>query len=154
VSPTDASIHGFASTYAHRITAALPLIAAHRVSMYDARGQLCWQSTEDCCCAGDRQVESDVVRFALEKLGYAGAKRRTDYELPGQRTAVLLRAADGDNVLRGFVMLVIDNRRLRGHGQQVRDLPAPVQRALRDWAQRLASSAAALPIADLATNAA
>jgi hypothetical protein len=154
VSPADVSIHGYASTYAHRITAALPLVAAHRVSMYDTRGQLCWQSTEDCCCGSDRQAETEVVRFALEKLGCTGAARRADYELPGHRTAVLLRAADGDNVFRGFVMLVIDNRRVRGRGQPVRDLPAPVRRALQDWAQRLASSAAPPPIEHLTPNAA
>jgi EAL domain-containing protein (putative c-di-GMP-specific phosphodiesterase class I) len=66
----------------------------------------------------------------------------------------MLRAADGANVFRGFVMLVVDNRRLRAKGHSVNDLPIPVQRAAHDWAVRLgaaarSSAAAGVAAADL-----
>ena len=58
---------------------------------------------------------------------------------------MLLRAADAGNVFRGFVMLVMDNRRLRGKGKSVHDLPVPVQRAAHEWAVRLAAAPTVYP---------
>jgi EAL domain-containing protein (putative c-di-GMP-specific phosphodiesterase class I) len=139
VAPAPASIDELAGVYAHRITAALPLLWARRVSMHDSRGVVRWQSADVWGPA-----ERDAVRLALERFVGMSAPTRADHELPEQRTAVLLRAADGANVFRGFIMLVVDNRRLRGKGQSAHDLPIPVQRAAHDWAVRLA----AIPNAD------
>jgi EAL domain-containing protein (putative c-di-GMP-specific phosphodiesterase class I) len=134
IAPGAASIDELAGIYAHRITAALPLLWARRVSMHDSRGQVRWQSADVWGPA-----ERDAIRLALERFVGKSAPTRADHELPEQRTAVLLRAADGANVFRGFIMLVVDNRRLRGKGQSAHDLPIPVQRAAHDWAIRLAS---------------
>jgi EAL domain-containing protein (putative c-di-GMP-specific phosphodiesterase class I) len=134
---TPAPADRLASTYAHRITAALPLMAAQRVSMHDSRGNVQWQSNNVWGPA-----ERDAVRLALERFVGQTAPTRADHPLPDQRTAVLLRAADTGNVFRGFVMLIVDNRRLRGKGQSIRDLPVPVQRAVHEWASKLALEAA------------
>ncbi|MGH8142731.1 MAG: EAL domain-containing protein [Steroidobacteraceae bacterium] len=136
-----ASLDGLAGVFAQRITAALPLNWAQRVSMHDSRGHMCWQSASDAWGPADL----DAVRLALERFIGKSAPARADHELPGQRTAVLLRAADNANVFRGFVMLVMDNRRLRGKGKSVNDLPVPVQRATHDWAERLAAAPTVYP---------
>ncbi len=82
------SLDGLAAVYAHRIAAALPLNWAQRISMHDARGQVCWQS------AGVwGPTDLDAVRLALERFVGNSAPARADHELPEQRTAVLLRAA-------------------------------------------------------------
>src|SRR5579862_3454939 len=129
------AIEDLAGTYAQRITAALPLRWAQRLSMHDNRGNVCWQS------AGVwGPAERDAVRLAVERFGGNSAPARADHELPEQRTAVLLRASDASNVFRGFIMLVVDSRRLKGKGQAFFDLPVPVQRAAHDWAARLAST--------------
>jgi len=127
--PTDR----LAGTYAQRITAALPLMAAKRVSMHDARGNVLWQSSDLW-----GPVDCDAVRLALERFAGHSAPTRADHPLPEQRTAVLLRAADTANNFRGFVMLIVDNRRLRGKGLSIRDLPVPVQRAVHEWAVKMA----------------
>jgi len=140
------SLDGLAAIYAHRIVAALPLNWTQRISMHDARGQVCWQS------AGVwGPADLDAVRLALERFVGNSAPARADQELPEQRTAVLLRAADTANAFRGFVMLVIDNRRLRGKGKAVNDLPVPVQRAAHEWAMRLAAAPTVYPHVDAAT---
>ncbi len=140
------SLDGLAAVYAHRIAAALPLNWARRISMHDARGQVCWQS------AGVwGPADLDAIRLALERFVGNSAPARADHELPEQRTAVLLRAADTANVFRGFVMLVMDNRRLRGKGKAVNDLPVPVQRAAHEWAMRLAAAPTVYPQVDVAT---
>ncbi|HEX4049882.1 MAG TPA: EAL domain-containing protein [Steroidobacteraceae bacterium] len=140
------SLDGLAAVYAHRIVAALPLNWAQRISMHDARGQVCWQS------AGVwGPPDLDAVRLALERFVGNSAPARADHELPEQRTAVLLRAADTANVFRGFVMLVMDNRRLRGKGKAINDLPVPVQRAAQEWAMRLAAAPTVYPHVDAAT---
>lgn len=139
-----ASLDGLAGIYAHRITAALPLNWARRVSMHDSRGNVCWQS------AGVwGPAELGAVQLALERFVGNSAPARADHELPEQRTAVLLRAADTGNVFRGFVMLVMDNRRLRGKGKSIHDLPVPVQRAAHDWAVRLATAPTVYPSAEV-----
>lgn len=132
--PALAPLEQLAGTYAQRITAALPLMWTQRVSMHDVHGDICWQSG-DVWGPSDREA----VRLALERFVGHSAPLRADQELPGQRTAVMLRAADRDNVFRGFVMLVVNNRRLRAKGQSVHDLPVPVQRAAQDWGARLAA---------------
>jgi EAL domain-containing protein (putative c-di-GMP-specific phosphodiesterase class I) len=131
---------GLAGVYAQRIAAALPLNWAQRISMHDSRGTICWQSSGVWGPA-----DLDAVRLALERFVGNCAPARADHELPGQRTAVLLRAADAANVFRGFVMLVMDNRRLRSKGKSVNDLPLPVQRAAQEWATRLAAAPTVYP---------
>ncbi len=131
---------GLAGIYAQRIAAALPLNWAQRISLHDSRGNVCWQS------AGVwGPSDLDAVRLALERFVGKSAPARADHELPEQRTAVLLRAADTGNEFRGFVMLVMDNRRLRGKGKSVNDLPLPVQRAAHEWAMRLAAAPTVYP---------
>ena len=121
--------------YAQRIIAALPQLATRRVSMHDRRGRVCWQSTDVWS-----PEEHDAVRMALEQFSGPTAPLRATLELSGQCSAVLLRAADRRNEFRGFVMIVADNRQLRGRGASIRDLPVPVQRAVHEWAARLAEA--------------
>lgn len=136
-----ASLDELAGIYAQRITAALPPRWARRVSMHDSLGKICWQSPGVWGLA-----ERDAVRLALERFVGSTAPARADHELPEQRVAVLLRAADARNVFRGFVMLIVDNRQLRGKGSSVHDLPVPVQRAAHDWAERLGAAPTVQPI--------
>ncbi|MGB8328380.1 MAG: EAL domain-containing protein [Steroidobacteraceae bacterium] len=127
------SLQDLAGTYGQRIIAALPLMWARWVSMHDSRGHVHWQS-------GDflGPAEREAVRVALESFVGQAAPARTNHALPQQRSAVLLRAADDSNVFRGFVMLIVDGRRLRGKGQSALDLPVPVLRAVHEWGARLA----------------
>jgi EAL domain-containing protein (putative c-di-GMP-specific phosphodiesterase class I) len=138
--PNLAAPDGLAGIYAQRIIAALPLKWARRISMHDSRGTVCWQS------AGVwGPPELGAVRLALERFVGQSAPARADCELPEQRTAVLVRASDVANVFRGFVMLVVDNQRLRGKGKSVHDLPVPVLRAAHEWAVRLGSAPTIYP---------
>lgn len=135
-----APLDALAGVYAQRIIAALPLKWSRRVSMHDSRGNIAWQSP-----GAWGPAELDAVRLAMERFIGHSAPSRADHELPEQRTAVLLRAADLGNVFRGFVMLVVDNQRLRGKGKSVHDLPVPVQRAAQEWAVRLGSAPTVFP---------
>ncbi len=137
---SSAPLDALAGIYAQRIIAALPLKWSRRVSMHDSRGNVCWQSP-----GAWGPAELDAVRLALERFVGQSAPSRADHELPEQRTAVVLRAADLGNVFRGFVMLVVDNQRLRGKGKSVHDLPVPVQRAAQEWAVRLGSAPTVYP---------
>jgi EAL domain-containing protein (putative c-di-GMP-specific phosphodiesterase class I) len=131
---------GLAAIYAQRIIAALPLKWARRISMHDSRGTVCWQSPGVW-----GPPELGAVRLALERFVGQSAPARADCELLEQRTAVLIRASDVGNVFRGFVMLVVDNQRLRGKGKSVHDLPVPVLRAAHEWAVRLGSAPTIYP---------
>lgn len=136
----SAPLDALAGIYAQRIIAALPLKWSRRISMHDSRGNVCWQSP-----GAWGPAELDAVRLAIERFIGQSAPSRADHELPEQRTAVLIRAADLGNVFRGFVMLVVDNQRLRGKGKSVHDLPVPVQRAAQEWAMRLGSAPTVFP---------
>jgi hypothetical protein len=137
----SAPLDALAGIYAQRIIAALPLKWSRRISMHDSRGSVCWQSP-----GAWGPAELDAVRLAMERFVGQSAPSRADHELPEQRTAVLIRAADLGNAFRGFVMLVVDNQRLRGKGKSVHDLPVPVQRAAQEWAVRLGSAPTVYPI--------
>src|SRR6185437_9316816 len=128
-----ASLDGLAGIYAHRIVAALPLNWAERVSLHDCRGQICWQTPGPW-----QPAEQHAVQVALERFVGASAPPRAECDLSQQRTALLLRAADDVNVFRGFVMLVVDNQRLRGRARSAIELPQPVPRAAHEWAMRMA----------------
>jgi EAL domain-containing protein (putative c-di-GMP-specific phosphodiesterase class I) len=130
---TDSGVAETASVFAQRIIAALPLMAARQLSMHDHLGQVHWQSEITWGPA-----EHDAIRHALERFVGQPAPARSAHELPGKKTAVLLRAADAQNVFRGFIMIIVDNRRLNGRGASIQDLPIPVMRAVRDWASALA----------------
>jgi EAL domain-containing protein (putative c-di-GMP-specific phosphodiesterase class I) len=134
------TLDGLAGIYAQRIVAALPLKWSRRISMHDSRGNVCWQSP-----GAWGPAELDAVRLAIERFVGQSAPARADHQLPEQRTAVLIRAADLTNIFRGFVMLVVDNQRLRGKGKSVHDLPVPVQRAAQEWAMRLGSAPTIYP---------
>lgn len=140
VASTLASLDELAGICAQRITAALPLMWTRRVSLHDSRGRVHWQSADVWGPA-----ERDAVRLALEQFVGHSAPTRADHELSDQRTAVLLRAADIENVFRGFVMLVVDNRQLRGTVKSAHGLPVSVQRAAHDWGVRLAAAPTAQP---------
>jgi EAL domain-containing protein (putative c-di-GMP-specific phosphodiesterase class I) len=129
-----------ASTYAQRVIVALPLMWAQRISFHNANGDICWQS-------GGVWTPSDreAVRLALERFVGQTAPMRADLAISTQQTAVLLRSSDQSNAFRGFIMLVVDNHRLRGKGQSINDLPVPVQRAAHDWGTRLAAVPTILP---------
>jgi EAL domain-containing protein (putative c-di-GMP-specific phosphodiesterase class I) len=137
---TPATLDDLARVYAERMTAALPPNWARRVSMHDSLGNVCWQSPGVWGPA-----EHAAVRLALERFAGNSAPARADHELPELRTAVLLRATDRAQVFRGFIMLVVDNRQLRGKGRSINDLPVPVQRAAHDWADRLAAAPTVFP---------
>lgn len=122
--------------FARRIEAALPPSFARWLSLHDARGTVHWQS-------GDVMgpTERDGLRAALESFTGYSAPARVNYPLHGERTAVLLRSTDVFGDTTGFVMLVVDNRKLRGKGLAAKDLPVPLVRVVRDWGAHLARQA-------------
>jgi EAL domain-containing protein (putative c-di-GMP-specific phosphodiesterase class I) len=129
-----------ACTCGQRIIASLPLLWAKWVSLHDATGRLHWSNGEV-----SSPSEHEAVRVALESFVGSAAPARVNHPLQRGRTAVLLRAADDTGVFLGFVMVVVEDRWLRAKGPAAPDLPAPVVRAVREWAVTLASAAYAGP---------
>ena len=125
-----------ASTCGQRIVAALPLLWAKWVSLHDAAGNIYWHQGEVLGPA-----EREAMRVALESFVGGGAPARVNHPLQRDRTAVLLRAEDDTNSFLGFVMLVVDDRWLRGKGTAAPDLPIPVVRAVREWGATLSCGA-------------
>ena len=125
-----------ASTCGQRIVAALPLLWAKWVSLHDAAGNVYWHQGEVLGPA-----EREAIRVALESFVGGGAPARVNHPLQRDRTAVLLRAEDDTNTFVGFVMLVVDDRWLRGKGTAAPDLPIPVVRAVREWGATLSCGA-------------
>ncbi len=129
-----------ACTCGQRIIASLPLLWAKWVSLHDATGRLHWSNGEV-----PSPSEHEAVRVALESFVGGAAPARVNHPLQRGRTAVLLRAADDTGVFLGFVMVVVEDRWLRAKGPAAPDLPAPVVRAVREWAVTLASAAYSTP---------
>jgi EAL domain-containing protein (putative c-di-GMP-specific phosphodiesterase class I) len=129
-----------ACTCGQRIIASLPLLWAKWVSLHDATGRLHWSNGEV-----PSPSEHEAVRVALESFVGGAAPARVNHPLQRGRTAVLLRAADDMGGFLGFVMVVVEDRWLRAKGPAAPDLPAPVVRAVREWAVTLASTAYAGP---------
>ena len=96
--------------------------------------------------------EHEAVRVALESFVGSAAPARVNHPLQRGRTAVLLRAADDTGMFLGFVMVVVEDRWLRAKGPAAPDLPAPVVRAVREWAVTLASAAYAAPALSTGTT--
>ena len=131
-----------ACTCGQRIIASLPLLWAKWVSLHDASGRLHWSNGEV-----PSPSEHEAVRVALESFVGSSAPTRVNHPLQRGRTAVLLRAADDTGFFLGFVMVVVEDRWLRAKGPAAPDLPAPVVRAVREWAVTLANPAYTAPSA-------
>jgi EAL domain-containing protein (putative c-di-GMP-specific phosphodiesterase class I) len=131
-----------ACTCGQRIIASLPLLWAKWVSLHDASGRLHWSNGEV-----PSPSEHEAVRVALESFVGGSAPTRVNHPLQRGRTAVLLRAADDTGFFLGFVMVVVEDRWLRAKGPAAPDLPAPVVRAVREWAVTLANPAYIAPSA-------
>lgn len=125
-----------ASTCGQRIVSALPLLWAKWVSLHDAAGEIYWHQGEVLGPA-----EREAIRVAIESFAGGGAPSRVNHPLQRDRTAVLLRAEDDAKNFVGFVMLVVDDRWLRGKGTAAPDLPIPVVRAVREWGITLTNHA-------------
>ena len=123
-----------AGTCGQRIVAALPLLWAKWVSLHDSAGNIYWQQGEVLGPA-----EREAIRVALDSFVGRGAPARVSHPLQRDRTAILLRAEDDGNSFLGFVLLVVDDRWLRGKGSAAPDLPIPVVRAVREWGATLGS---------------
>ncbi|HEX9473951.1 MAG TPA: EAL domain-containing protein [Steroidobacteraceae bacterium] len=123
-----------AGTCGQRIVAALPLLWAKWVSLHDAAGRIHWHQGEVL-----GPPEREAMRVALESFVGRGAPSRVNHPLQRDRTAVLLRTGDDAHEYLGFVMLVVDDRWLKGNGNSAPDLPVPVVRAVREWGITLAS---------------
>lgn len=132
--PTEDQLATQAALLAQRIESALPVMFARWLSLHDARGATCWQSGSVLGPA-----ERDGVRAALEAFGGDAAPARVNCALQGERTAVLLRSTDVFGDFTGFVMMVVDNKRLKGKGVSAKDMPVPVLKAVRDWGAALAT---------------
>jgi EAL domain-containing protein (putative c-di-GMP-specific phosphodiesterase class I) len=125
-----------AGTLGQRILASLPLLWAKWVSLHDAAGNIYWQQGEVLGPA-----EREAIRVALESFVGKAAPARVNHPLQRDRTALLLRAEDDFHPFLGFVMLVVDDRWLRGKGTAAPDLPIPVVRAVREWGATLGCGA-------------
>jgi EAL domain-containing protein (putative c-di-GMP-specific phosphodiesterase class I) len=125
-----------AGTLGQRIVASLPLMWAKWVSLHDAAGNIYWQQGEVL-----GPVEREAIRVALESFVGKGAPARVNHPMQRDRTALLLRAEDDFHPFLGFVMLVVDDRWLRGKGTAAPDLPIPVVRAVREWGATLGCGA-------------
>jgi len=136
-----------AGTCGQRIVAALPLLWAKWVSLHDAAGRIHWHQGEVL-----GPPEREAMRVALESFVGRGAPIRVNHPLQRDRTAVLLRTGDDAHEFLGFVMLVVDDRWLKGNGNSAPDLPVPVVRAVREWGVTLASGVQPPPPEQTATS--
>src|ERR1022692_4169146 len=94
VAPTPAQLETSnpstpAAACGQRIVAALPLLWAKWVSLYDANGRLHWGTAEE-----QGLGEHEAVRVALENFVGGAAPARVNHPLQHGRAAVLLRAGD------------------------------------------------------------
>ena len=128
------------ATCGQRIVAALPLLWAKWISLYDAAGGLHWRTGDEHGLG-----EHEAVRVALENFAGGTAPARVNHPLQHGRAAIMLRAADDTGAFRGFVMVVLERRWLRGKGPAAPDLPVPVMQAVREWGKILAAQSGEEP---------
>jgi EAL domain-containing protein (putative c-di-GMP-specific phosphodiesterase class I) len=131
-----------AHIFAQRTLAALPTDYALALALYDAAGQLHWQSAK-----GLDRDHRETVDGAINAFKGKVSQARVNLPTAGGRVAVLLRGADRMGEFKGFMLILADARRINHKAPSGRDLPEAVLRAAREWGYAIAAKTGASQIA-------
>jgi EAL domain-containing protein (putative c-di-GMP-specific phosphodiesterase class I) len=112
------------------VRAAVEPARAHAVSLHDEQGDVLWLSESSM-----GPDEHNAVREAVEAFSSAGSPPVLVYDLGDSRSAVLLRAVNGQRAMVGVIMLVLDARVVKQDARGALKVMTPkLQRALAEFA--------------------
>ena len=112
------------------VRAAVEPARAHAVSLHDEQGDVLWLSESSM-----GPDEHNAVREAVEAFSGAGSPPVLVYDLGDSRSAVLLRAVNGQRAMVGVIMLVVDARVVKQDARGALKVMTPkLQRALAEFA--------------------
>jgi EAL domain-containing protein (putative c-di-GMP-specific phosphodiesterase class I) len=128
-SATDSPLVDF-DAVCQNVRAAVEPARAHAVSLHDEQGDVLWLSESSM-----GPDEHNAVREAVEAFSITGSPPVLVYDLGDSRSAVLLRAVNGQRAMVGVIMLVVDARVVRQDARGALKLMTPkLQRALANFA--------------------
>jgi EAL domain-containing protein (putative c-di-GMP-specific phosphodiesterase class I) len=128
-SETDSPLVDF-DAVCQNVRAAVEPARAHAVSLHDEQGDVLWLSESSM-----GPDEHNAVREAVEAFSSMGSPPVLVYDLGDSRSAVLLRAVNGQRAMVGVIMLVVDARVVRQDARGALKLMTPkLQRALANFA--------------------
>ena len=137
ISATDSPLVDF-DAVCQRVRAALEPARAHAVSLHDEHGDVLWLSESSM-----GPDEHNAVREALESFANPGSPPVLVYDLGDSRSAVLLRAVNGNRAMVGAIMVVMDSRVIKQNTRGDLNVVTPkLQRALADFADMRPDGAA------------
>jgi EAL domain-containing protein (putative c-di-GMP-specific phosphodiesterase class I) len=120
-----------------KVRAAVEPNRVHAVSLHDEHGDVLWLSESSM-----GPDEHNAVREAVEAFADPAAAPVLVVDLGDSRAAVLLRAVNGQRVMVGAIMIVMDARAVRQDADAPFKLMSPkLQRALEDFSQMRPDSA-------------
>jgi EAL domain-containing protein (putative c-di-GMP-specific phosphodiesterase class I) len=120
------------------VRAAVEPARAHAVSLHDEQGDVLWLSESSM-----GPDEHNAVREAVEAFSSAGSPPVLVYDLGDSRSAVLLRAVNGQRAMVGVIMLVLDARVVKQDARGALKVMTPkLQRALAEFAAMRPDTAA------------
>ena len=110
--------------------AAVEPARAYAVSLHDEQGDVLWLSESSM-----GPDEHNAVREAVETFSGAGSPPVLVHDLGDSRCALLLRAVNGQRVMVGVIMLVLDARVVKQDARGALKVMTPkLQRALAEFA--------------------
>jgi len=113
-----------------KVRAAVEPARAHAVSLHDEQGDLLWLSESSM-----GPDEHNAVREAVEAFSSGNGPPVLVSDLGDSRSAVLLRAVNGQRAMVGAIMIVMDARVIRQDARGALKVMTPrLQRALADFA--------------------
>ena len=128
-SATDSPLVDF-DAVCQNVRAAVEPARAHAVSLHDEQGDVLWLSESSM-----GPDEHNAVREAVEAFSSTGSPPVLVYDLGDSRSALLLRAVNGQRAMVGVIMLVVDARVVRQDARGALKLMTPkLQRALANFA--------------------
>jgi EAL domain-containing protein (putative c-di-GMP-specific phosphodiesterase class I) len=129
ISATDSPLVDF-DAVCQNVRAAVEPARAHAVSLHDEQGDVLWLSESSM-----GPDEHNAVREAVEAFSSTGSPPALVYDLGDSRSAVLLRAVNGQRAMVGVIMLVVDTRVVKQDARgALRVMTPKLQRALANFA--------------------
>jgi len=128
-SATDSPLVDF-DAVCQKVRAAVEPARAYAVSLHDEHGDVLWLSESSM-----GPDEHNAVREAVETFSGAGSPPVLVHDLGESRSALLLRAVNGQRVMVGVIMLVLDARVVKQDARGALKVMTPkLQRALAEFA--------------------
>jgi EAL domain-containing protein (putative c-di-GMP-specific phosphodiesterase class I) len=112
-----------------KVRAAVEPARAHAVSLHDEHGDVLWLTESSM-----GPDEHNAVREAIEAFANPGGPPVLVYDLGDSRSAVLLRAVNGQRAMVGAIMIVMDARVVKQDARGALKVMTPkLQRVLADF---------------------